>query len=80
MPPNHAVEPTLTAFARASLRLLVRLTATVPPTAGDGQGADGGRAYSRWNGGKLMSGRLNRFRVWGHAFPAACGGRTRGSN
>jgi len=27
--PNHAVEPTPTAFARASLRLLARLTASV---------------------------------------------------
>jgi hypothetical protein len=27
--PNHALEPTPTAFARASLRLLARLTASV---------------------------------------------------
>ncbi len=53
----------------------------VQPTADGGRGADENereRACSTWDGGKLMSGRLNRVRVW-IRFSAACGSRTRDS-
>lgn len=56
--------------------------ASVQPTARGGWDAtenEGGRACSTWNGGKWVSGRLNRIRVWPYV-PGACGSRTRGSN
>lgn len=39
-----------------------------------------GRGFSMWASEHMMSGRLKGVRVWGHAFPAATGGRTRGWN
>ena len=50
-------------------------------TAGGARGVDrveGGRGYLMWDGGRVMSGRVNRVRVW-PCVPAACDSRTCGS-
>ncbi len=48
------------------------------PTADGGRGADGiegGRGSSTWDGGNLMSRRLNRVRGWGTLQPPAAAER-----
>jgi hypothetical protein len=81
---NQAEQPAAGDALQRSLRsrFQARLSRSVQPTAGGGRGAngiEGGRACSMWDGGILLSGRLNRVRVWPRV-PAACGSRTRGSN